>query len=254
MEVNETSGTPNHSTAAVVNRTKSDLVGRSLGRELGTVTTQLQSITKRMDDVERHMTKNDQDMAEVQKKLDLLLGFIMPTGAQRPPSADLYSFFLCNGGREHSLVPIEIVTIDIEGGRGNPMTGQQAAFGLLDNGETLRPLKRPYETSEEHLPLISSFQACLTYNSTWNYVTTGTKGVVKSLLAQKRKKTCGKAALPITSIGTWIRVIQDLKSVLDTVSIPRPTMNWKRPSKFLDYIPPSENKARAEGVSQNIFF
>lgn len=65
----------------MVHRKKADLAARSLGRELVAVTSQVQTITKWRDEVERHMSQNNKDMAEVQKKLDLLLGVILPTGS-----------------------------------------------------------------------------------------------------------------------------------------------------------------------------
>lgn len=80
---NEASGTPSHTTTAVVHRTKADLAARSLRRELVAVTSEVQTITKWRDEVETHMSQNNKDMAEVQKKLDLLLGVILPTGSIR---------------------------------------------------------------------------------------------------------------------------------------------------------------------------
>lgn len=67
----------------MVHRTKTDLAARSLRRELVAVSSQVHTITKWRDEVERHMSQNNKDMAEVQKKLDLLLGVILPGGSLR---------------------------------------------------------------------------------------------------------------------------------------------------------------------------
>ena len=78
--MNEDAGTPSHTTTAVIHRKKTDVAPRSLGRELVAVTRQIQTITKWRDEVEQHMSQNKDDMAAVNKKLDLLLEVILPTG------------------------------------------------------------------------------------------------------------------------------------------------------------------------------
>ena len=77
--LNEDAGTPSHTTTAVIHRKKTDVAPRSLGRELLAVTRQIQTITNWRDEVEQHMSQNKDDMAAVNKKLDLLLEVMLPT-------------------------------------------------------------------------------------------------------------------------------------------------------------------------------
>lgn len=72
-------GTPSHTTTAMIHRKRTDVAPRSLSRDLIAVTTQIQTITKWKDEVERHMSQNKDDMAAVNKKLDLLLEVFIPT-------------------------------------------------------------------------------------------------------------------------------------------------------------------------------
>lgn len=78
--MNEDAGTPSHTTTAVIHRKKTDVAPRPLVRELVAVTRQIHTITKWRDEVEQHMSQNKDDMAAVNKKLDLLLEVILPTG------------------------------------------------------------------------------------------------------------------------------------------------------------------------------
>lgn len=77
--MNEDGGTPSHTTTAVIHRKKTDAAPRSLGRELLAVTRQIQTIKNWRDEVEQHMSQNKDDMAAVNKKLDLLLEVMLPT-------------------------------------------------------------------------------------------------------------------------------------------------------------------------------
>ena len=77
--MDEDGGTPSHTTTAVIHRKKTDVAPRSLGRELLAVTRQIQTIKNWRDEVEQHMTQNKDDMAAVNKKLDLLLEVMLPT-------------------------------------------------------------------------------------------------------------------------------------------------------------------------------
>ena len=69
--LNDDVGTPTHATTAAVNRRKSELTARSISRDLKEHTSQIQAFTKWRDEVEH-------GMASVNKKLDLLLGAILP--------------------------------------------------------------------------------------------------------------------------------------------------------------------------------
>ena len=70
----------------------------------------------------------------------------------------------------------------------------------------------------------------------------------QSVNVHKRAKAAPKFSKPPQVVGTVVRINEDPRSASESVTAQRPTRIRKRPSKFLDYVPPTENKPRAEGV------
>ena len=84
-------GTPGHMTANACGAPRNDTVARSIGREIANMKKSIDGIslwregvdcqmTQQMDD----MAQQKQDMASVNKKLDLLLSAMLPSGGREP--------------------------------------------------------------------------------------------------------------------------------------------------------------------------
>ena len=82
-------GTPSHTTVAVMHSNKTTSVARSVGRELDVVKRTLNSLSVWKEGVVQHMSENREDMAAVNKKLDLLLQAILPSTVK--PAAEVES-------------------------------------------------------------------------------------------------------------------------------------------------------------------
>lgn len=74
--------TPSHTTVAVTHSNKMASVARSIGRELGVVKKTMNSLSVWREGIVQHMSENKQDMAAVNKKLDLLLQANLPSGVK----------------------------------------------------------------------------------------------------------------------------------------------------------------------------
>ena len=85
-------------------------------------------------------------------------------------------------------------------------------------------------------------------NLTFAGRTAGASDFVQSGIIPKKAKPGVRRPLPQPPVGAVVRVSEDPRSASQSVIVQRPTRNRKRPSKFLDYVPPAENKPRAEGV------
>ena len=67
----------------------------------------------------------------------------------------------------------------------------------------------------------------------------------QDLMSKKAKLTLKKGDPKQTTPGS--AKTTDLPSASESITVTRPARARKRPSKFVDYIPPFENKPRAEG-------
>ena len=76
---NNVVGTFSHTTTAVINRKWTDVTARSITRDLSTLTSHIETLSRWRDNVEQHLFQSKQDMAAVNKKSDLLMGVILPT-------------------------------------------------------------------------------------------------------------------------------------------------------------------------------
>lgn len=73
-------GTPNHTTVAITHTNKVGTVPKSISKELGSVKNTVTSMVAWKEGVEQQLLENRREMAAVNKKLDLLLEAILPSG------------------------------------------------------------------------------------------------------------------------------------------------------------------------------